>query len=90
MNRNEYIESVAKQTLENAGHTNVAVKCTKLSEGGPGATSRQESAGTWSASSDGGSFSFSLTHDEYNSDLNEVRIMVAMIRGLTKKIRGVS
>jgi hypothetical protein len=77
--RDERVRLLTKLTLENAGFRNVAIKCVKLGEGGPGAAHRSASAGTWSVTSDQKAFLFSLTWDEY-IDQNDDRIASAVLR----------
>ena len=77
--RDERVRLLAQVALEKAGFRNVAVKCVKYGEGGPGPADKSDSAGTWSVTSDKKAFLFSLTWDEYN-DQDDDRIESAILR----------
>src|SRR5712692_2485443 len=71
-NRDERVKLLAKLTLEKAGHKNVTVKCVSYGDADDvGVKAGYESAGTWTVGSNHGSFSFSLTVDEYNRASDE-------------------
>ena len=71
MDRDERVETLARRALENAGHENITITPIKYAEGGPPNADQSDSAGTWSVSSDHGSFSFSLTMAQYNHPSDE-------------------
>ena len=84
--RDRRVEALSKQVLENAGHQNVTVRTVKYAEGGPPTAGNLDSAGTWSMSSNSGSFSFSLSVDEYNH-ASDAQIEAAILRALTEEQR---
>lgn len=71
MDRDERVETLAKRALENAGHKDITIRPVKYAEGGPPNTNPSDSSGTWLASSDHGSFTFSLTVTQYNDPSDE-------------------